>query len=272
MKDIVTFSSLGYMGELGNQMFEVAATIGYARKYDKEPVFPEWTCKISGRDYRSIFKNSVNQSFSPKNVLHHRIQYDGLLYQDLPFYPGNVDLRGYFQSEKYFLHCKQEIRDLFQPSDLVREIIEKNYSEILSEKNKVCLQMRTYSRSRNDYDVHNSITSEYIEKAQELHADSALYVISTDNIERAKSILPNGKKYVFMEDFMQEPPNYVKLFLMTYFDSYILSASTFGWWGAWLSQCDSPDVTIMKNWFTVGKAKEYLNNNDISPDRWRIIL
>jgi hypothetical protein len=55
---------------------------------------------------------------------------------------------------------------------------------------------------------------------------------------------------------------------MNRFDNYIVSPSTFGWWGAWLSQNPEPKIAIMKDWFTVGKAKENLNNNDQVPERW----
>ena len=262
---IATFSPLGYMGELGNQMFQIAATIGYARKHGKVPVFPEWKCKISGRSYTSdIFKGPIDQTFNPQTTpLNNRHTYNELSYIDIPFMQGNVDLVGYFQSEKYFESSHDEIRKVFQPHDSVREYIENKYQHILSEKNKISLHMRTGRRGSNDYDVHSTPDYEFVEKSQ-THFDDHLYVVFADNMEFAKTLLPANRKYVFIEN----ESNYVDLFFMTYFDSYIVADSTFGWWGAWLSQNENPKVAMMKNWFDPTKEKAYLNDNDIIPDRW----
>ena len=261
-----TFSLLGYMGELGNQMFQVATVTGYARKHGKEPIFPLWTCKIGERDYREgIFKNSVNQGITQEmfSTISSRFDYEGLKYVDLEFVEGNVDFRGYYQSEKYFLHCEDEIRSMFQPHDKIREHIETKYADILSEKNRVSLHVRTGRRGKNDYDVHSTPNQEFIEKCQ-LHYEDKLYVVFADNMEFAKTLLPPDRKYVFIEN----EPNFIDLFFMTYFDSYILADSTFGWWGAWLSQCRNPKVVAMKNWFNPHKEKAYLNDNDVVPDAW----
>jgi hypothetical protein len=261
-----TFSSLGYMGELGNQMFQIASVTGYARKYGKEAIFPEWTCKIGEKDYREeIFKNRINQGLTHElyNSIGSRFDYDGLKYVDLANVEGNVDFRGYFQSEKYFSHCEDEIREIFQPHDRVKEYIETKYSDILSEKNRISLHVRTGRRGKNDYDVHSTPNRDFIEKCQ-AQFDDKLYVVFADNMEFAKTLLPSDKKYVFIEN----ESNYIDLFFMTYFDSYILADSTFGWWGAWLSQHKNPKVVVMKNWFNPYKEKAYLNDNDVVPDRW----
>jgi hypothetical protein len=266
MKTFATFSSLGYMGELGNQMFQVASVIGYSRKWGKDAIFPPWICKISGRDYRNIFKNSVDQTLTRElfSSIKFRFDYEGLTYQDLSNTEGNVDFRGYFQSEKYFDHCKDEIREIFQPNESITEYIERKYSDLFSEENKAVLHVRTAKRNSNDYDVHSSATYDFIETAQSYFGDE-LFVVFADNMEIAKTMLPKGKRYFFVEN----EENYVDMFLMTYFEKYIVSPSTFGWWGAWLSQNKDPKVTIMKDWFAIGKAKEYLNkDNDQVPERW----
>jgi hypothetical protein len=262
---IATFSQLGYMGELGNQLFQVAATYAYAKRWNKKPVFPEWTCKISGRDYRKIFKNPVDQTLSQDQFQHvrSRFSYDGLMYENLNFTEGSVEMHGYFQSEKYFQDFSEEIKSIFAPADSITDYIQQKYSDVLSEKNKVALHIRTAKRASNDYDVHSSASYEFIEESQSHFSDN-LYVVFADNMEIAKTILPEGKSYFFVEN----EENYTDLFFMTMFDKYIVSPSTFGWWGAWLSQNQQPLVTIKKDWFAIGKSKEHLNINDIVPDRW----
>lgn len=265
--NFVTFSSLGSMGELGNQMFQIAAVVGYSKKTGKKPIIPHWVCKFSSREYGNgkIFKGPFDQSLDDLKLaaLTSRFSYDELKYRELLPAEGNVDLRGYFQSEKYFENAADEVKSMFQFSDVIREFTERNFKHIINMQDKVCLHIRTAKRASNDYDVHAAATKEFIEKAQEnFSCDN--YVVFADNMVEAKKILPEGKNYVFVEN--QE--NYVDLCLMTYFDKYIISPSTFGWWAAYLSKNISPEVYIMKDWFAKDKPKAYLNDNDIIPDRW----
>ena len=39
---MVTYKRLGTNGELGNQLFQIAATIGYAEKIKSDFIFPRW--------------------------------------------------------------------------------------------------------------------------------------------------------------------------------------------------------------------------------------
>ena len=262
----VTFSSLGYMGELGNQMFQIATTYGHARKTGKTPIFPEWTCKISGKNYTDIFKNPINQSLRDyQHLFFNNFQYMDLTYTEIPLVENNLNLVGYFQSEKYFSHIENEIRDIFQPKDEIVDYIKTKYANVLSVDKKVSLHVRTAKRGANDYDVHKGATHDFIQECQSHFPEAELFVVFADNMELTKQILPTGKNYFFVEN----EENYIDLFFMNMFDSYIVSPSTFGWWGAWLSQNKQPKITIMKDWFTPGKEKEYLNiNNDQVPDRW----
>lgn len=266
----VTFGSLGYMGELGNQMFQIAAVTAYAAQTGKQAVFPVWKCHISGRNYTDIFQHSLDQSYDPqeqmmKNVV--RKYYMDLKYVPMPVVDGNVDFAGYFQSEKYFEEIADKVRAMFQPTEKVSRYIKANYKDLLEYDKKVSLHVRTAKRAANDSDVHASCTREFIEQAMEDFKDKDLFVVFADNMEEAKKILPEGKSYLYIEN----EENYIDLFLMTEFDSYIVSPSTFGWWGAWLSKHPNPRVTVMQDWFAKDKAKAYLNDNDIIPDRWKKI-
>lgn len=268
-RPIVSFTNLGSLGELGNQMFQVAAVLGYSAKYDKDAKFLPWKCKISGNDYTEIFKNPVEQNFIqyantyPLSMT--PVQYMDLKYSEPPFYEGSVDFIGYFQSEKHFDNCKDLVRHHFQPSDEIVKYLKKNYKDIVKENDYVCVHVRTAKRASNDYDVHAACDSVYLEEAFKNYDKDRLYVVFADNMELAKEMLPKDRKYRFIEN----EKNYIDLFLMNYFKDYIISASTFGWWGAWLSKYENPNVTIMKDWFNPTKAKAYLNDNDITPDSWK---
>lgn len=254
------------MGELGNQLFQIAATIGYSRKNGFEAKFPSWDCKISGSNYGEIFKGPIDQTLKDTD-------YDGPVqifsYQDLKFVnipkiDTHLDLAGYFQSENYFKHCEEEIKDIFKPSLSVQEILLSKYPEIMGDNDFVAVHVRTGKRSQNDYDVHSYCTSDFLNKAFELYDTSRTFVVFSDRMEIAKEILPPERNYIFIEG----EKNYIDLFLLNNFKDYILSSSTFGWWGAWLSKYSNPKVTMMANWFDPNKAKSSLNDNDIMPERW----
>lgn len=257
------------MGELGNQLFQISATIGYARKHGFYPKFPAWTCKISGNDYSQIFTAGFDQGLTD-------IDYDGPVqafsYQELksieiPKVETHLDLVGYFQSEDYFIHCKDEIKEIFKPSPEIRSYLEEKYPSIMGDNEFVGVHIRTGQRSRNDYDVHAYCTKEYLDQAFSKFDDGRTFVVFSDKMDLAKEILPLGRNYIFIEG----EKNYIDLFLMNNFKDYILSPSTFGWWGAWLSKHDSTNVTIMKNWFNPKKEKAHLNDNNITPKNWNQI-
>lgn len=266
MNSIVTFDYLGHHGELGNQMFQVAATLGYARKHDKKLLLPLWRCYISGNDYANIFKNPLTQTHDLGNF--HpltRMRYMDLKFVDLQNVEGNVTLEGYFQSEKYFEHCKKEVKLAFQPTYDIDRYIQDRYADVISLENAVALHVRTAKRSKSDSpEVHACATREFIEKAMLEFDDDSTFVVFADVMSEAKLILPEGKKYFFVEG----EANFTDLFMMTYFNKFILSPSTFGWWGAWLCKDHEgiQKAVIMKDWF-VG-SKSYLNDNDIVPSSW----
>jgi hypothetical protein len=262
-ENLATFLHLGRYGELGNQMFQIATTSCYAWKWKKKLAFPHWKCKISGRDYTKIFKNPVPQTADLENLRYSDLQYMDLKYIEIPNLESNVNFVGYFQSEKYFFDYKEEVKEMFQPSVEIETYIQEKYKDLLEIQNKVSLHIRTVMRSKSDSpQVHASASREFIEKSMTHFPEDSVFVVFADVMEEAKKLLPQNKQYIFIEG----EENYVDLFLMTNFDSYIVSPSTFGWWGAWLSKSKSPKITVLKDWFIGSKTD--LNDNDIVPERW----
>ena len=91
---MLTYSGLGVRGNLGNQLFQIAAVIGIAKKYQHDFFFPEWK-------YEDYFENElppgiIDDSFVPLKEKEFNF-HEWNIAQD-----GNYDLRGWLQSEKYF--------------------------------------------------------------------------------------------------------------------------------------------------------------------------
>ena len=194
--------------------------------------------------------------------------YMDLKYIDIPVIENNLNLVGYFQSEKYFDSAREELLELFEPSSPIRHYAAEKYKEMLSIDNKVSLQVRVGRRQGPDSpELHASANAEFIRKSMAEFDNDCTFVVFADMMEEARKLMPAGKKYIFVEN----EANYVDMWLMSHFKNYIVSPSTFGWWGAWLSKNENPKVVVMKDWFVKDGAKSYLNDNEIVPSRWKTI-
>ncbi len=89
---MITFSKLEKKGHLGNQLFQIASTIGLAKKHNHDYGFKPWK-------YRDYFVNQLPEikdydfNHLPEKLFEH---YNWDIKDD------NYDIEGWLQSEKYF--------------------------------------------------------------------------------------------------------------------------------------------------------------------------
>lgn len=92
---VVNFPALGRFGRLGNQLFQLAATIGHAERHGAQTEFPLWESSHAFRVPEAWFTRSLEV----------RAEYwePGYGYTEIPA-PGETgqSLMGYFQSPRYF--------------------------------------------------------------------------------------------------------------------------------------------------------------------------
>jgi hypothetical protein len=88
----------------------------------------------------------------------------------------------------------------------------------------------------------------------------SIWIFSNDLLT-AKKILPEEYKerYKFVENLIESPLETLEA--MRHGASYILSNSTFGWWGAFLSHEESPIVITPNPWFRSGNSPKHLIPN-----------
>jgi hypothetical protein len=249
---MITNTSIGSMGRLGNQLFQIAATIGVAKKNNKSYGFNKW-------DYSFWFKNNLPVKhpaiYKKLNEVHfHYSEFD--LYSS-----SDYDLKGYFQSYKYWKHCEEEIKIQFEFTDeLVKDCLLRFPD---NNKKNLAIHIR-----RGDYvnnPSHYNLSLRYYINALKLfNLDEYNLIFFSDDIEYAKfyfGCLPNSyfMNGTEIEDLCQ----------MTLCDDFIIANSTFSWWGAYLST--SPNKTIVRplEHFSGGQLK--LNIKDYYPDNWLII-
>lgn len=267
---IVTFSQLGRHGEFGNQLFQIAATIGYATKQKRDFLFPEWIGLTSQDKYSKYFKSPIAQTnILPKTEGFYKEPY--FHYQEIPFFEENLDIFGYFQSEKYFQHCKDTIKDVFEPSNTVKNI------NILNYNNSVCIQLRFYDCSRpynthhigfdvdpkNEFYYQPEENLDFLKKAINYFGKNKNYYITTNNSQKAQQMFKNYDNFYILDNF-----NYIEqFFIQTKCENNIISNSSFGWWGAWLNSNPEKVIFAPQKWF---KDKN-MNTTDLYPKEWRVI-
>lgn len=224
-------------GRMGNNMFQIGAAIGYGLKHN----IPYIICPL-------IKKNTLSSGqFKFIKEIGHG-------FQELPYYAQwrnkIIVLDGYFQSEKYFSHCREAI---------IKELGFKWEPK----PSWVAIHVR-----RGDYllypDKHPVVTVEYCEKAMAHFSELGYtsFMVFSDDIpwcQEAFAGLPYTFAYSIGRDERED------LELMSGCAHQICSNSTYAWWGYWLNQ--NPDkIGIMpKVWF--GPGNSHLETKDIYPEK-----
>ena len=247
-------------GGLGNQLFQISAGVAQAKRLGSSFAVIEGQhhLPLQGNNI-STYKDNILRGIVSKPQLEFAectlLHEQGHHYTPLP--PSdNCLLMGYFQSEKYFEDCKEDIDELFSITPEIQEKIEKQYPYIKDEK-VVSLHVR-----RGDYldnpTIHPTTSPEYYQRALDSIEDKDRVIIFSDDIAWCRETFSKDYSFsVFEEDYMD-------LYTMANCTHHILANSTFSWWGAWLSQT-AGKVIAPKIWFG---PDAHLEPKDIIPDRW----
>lgn len=240
-----------YIGRLGNNMFQLAAAIGYATRFgytwkssDVNNEVPDWfnyfpdlpRSRSGGRSY---------QCHDPKTFN----------YKPIP-HMGGCTLMGFFQSLKYFDHCQDEVKEVFK-------------LPIISGMEEYCsIHVR-----RGDYVQYKKsfppVTINYINKAiKEMKKRGVKkFIVFSDDIKWCKSHIKNV-------EFSSGTP-FEDMSKMASCGNHIIANSSFSWWAAYLGI--NPDRHIItpshKTWFGKdnGVVQAIGYPKDIIPDGWQQI-
>jgi len=270
---MITYKRLGTNGEFGNQLFQIAATIGYADKINQDYVFPIWKNMFNNDEYSKYFKNSILQSNSIDNNFTNYTE-STLKYEEIPTNIGNnVNLLGYFQSEKYFKNVSKIICNLLEPNqEIFNKITKLNFN------NSVCLQLRFYDGSRTSYNTNGINTDagyslyyspgeniDYLVKSIKYFGKDKTYYVTSNNIDKAKKMFGKYDNFFFLENY-----NYIEqFFIQTLCEHNIITNSSFGWWGAYLNKNDQKKVYAPEKWFKVKDS--FHDSRDIFVESWNIL-
>lgn len=225
---MITSTHIGGYWRTGNQLFQCAAVVGHARKIGVDFEFPEW--ELSDR----IFPNHVNKNIQLHDYLIYkepRFEYDPIPDHD------SLNLRGFFQSEKYFHNVKEELTAEFcksRPSGhLPGCAIHVRRGDYLA--------VDYFHRLTRDNYYNKAIAMMSIIHAKEIKAHPEFHIYSDDPEFCRKEF---SEKCYVVHDMTQSPLD--TILEMSRYKYLIMANSSFSWWAAYLG---SAVVITPGKWF-----------------------
>lgn len=234
---------------LGNQMFQIAATIATAVNYGVPYSIPKETLN---NWFPAYFKHLPESDLGLKRKIKTYTERE-YKYQPIPYSSGTLRLDGYFQSYKYFELCPHEIMQAFEPitsctQDLSRFVsIHVRRGDYLTNPEFAVLELGYY-RAAIEYFQAMGFSKFYV------FSDDMKWCVTKFNDS-------NFPKCEFIYSLVGTEMHDMRL--MTRCAHHIIANSSFSWWGAWLNCSPRKIVIAPDTWF---KNK----NADMLPPEWLI--
>ncbi|WP_158838613.1 alpha-1,2-fucosyltransferase [Polaribacter sp. L3A8] len=258
------------LGGLGNQMFQYAyakalENKGYNVKLDLSEIKKY---KLHGGYQLDKYKINLKtaDSFSTlfaKIGLKKSIKEKSLLFnKNLKSLKGNEYVKGYFQTEKYFIEIRDTLLKEFSINQKLSFKTEIIASQITESKNSCSLHIRRgdYISDKKANNIHGTCSLEYYRSAISIinkkYQDTLFFVFSDDITWTKGNLKITNAFYVDVKSIPHED-----MYLMSLCNHNITANSSFSWWGAWLNKNKNKTIIAPKQWFVNFK-------NEIACKNW----
>jgi hypothetical protein len=291
------------MGGLGNQLFQLFATMAYAIRHGHDFVFPYTDVLVAGKSrntYWETFLNSLKQ-YTTYNS-YYRLTNTELAhfpeircpfhnYQNIPVV-GNDNavcarLFGYFQSHKYFLAEEEQLFAMIQLDRHLEQVLLENAELFSGSVDGRELHTGTVSMHfrLGDYkhiqDCHNVLPYRYYEmalenvlaEAGEGKAIRVIYFCEEEDNGIVSAVIEKltgkfGEAFVFVKA-RDDLDDWKHMLLMACCNYNIIANSSFSWWGAYFNRNADKRVYYPSVWFGPCLSHNYMG--DMFPDGWKRI-
>ena len=271
------------MGGLGNQLFQIFATISYAIKSGNQFKFLSVKELGSGNTtVRYTFWDTFFSNLKPFLINEitehlHFIKEKEFSFNELPIYEminRNVMIYGYFQSYKYFMENYNIICRIIGLEKMKQQLI-NNYQlyETELEKNiSIHFRLGDYKKVQ---DFHPLATYTFYENALEyiknVYPDitfTILFFCEEEDIEEV--MITIGKlanknsnfRFIRGEKCLSD---WEQMLLMSLCHHNIIANSSFSWWSAYFNSNNDKIVCYPSVWF--GECAQ-INTTDLCPPDW----
>ena len=275
---MMTYSFLGNNGKLGNQMFQYATLFAQAKERGVPFAIPseiyrdQYGFKLEGKyEILQAFPNISASLMSKQELTKINASQDGQYREpgfcydpNISLVVPNVDLWGYFQSEKYFSKFRDGLLKEFSFEAHVDEAAVSMVDKV--KKSLGCQKLCAVHLRRGDYlglsDVHTNLDANYY-NASLGHISNAFedigFLVFSDDIEWCKKSMPSAFAFSSGRNHLED------MKAISLCDAHIIANSSFSWWGAWLS--NSECVIAPKKWFGPKGPSEW---STIYGEKWLV--
>lgn len=276
------------MGGLGNQMFQYASAYAVAKKNRTDlAIDADWFISENSSVWHMSYeldcfninvkhitpnqylisdkkRTSLKELLGKKRYIEYRE--NGMRYDPRVFEQGkNIVMYGYWQSEKYFGSCRDDILREFK---FVAKLTGKNLERksIIEQTDAVSLHVRRgdYANHAHTNAFHGLMGLDYYKAAIESIAKrvkSPHFFVFSDEPEWCQENLKINYPHTFISG---NKKGCYDMQLMTNCKHHILANSSFSWWGAWLDTNPDKIVIAPKKWFN----DPFMDATDLVPESW----
>jgi hypothetical protein len=282
-------------GGLCNQMFQYAFGYRLAKEkndtlafdvdfYKKQPGYvSERRVEISGFDLSGFETVARPKSVKPFqlhsiSLITRRLNFfrcslpDNIYYvkekrhtytEAVPYKPGKTCYYdGYWQTEKYFCDCAEEIKKEFSfPEETTEKV--KKWLALAHTTETVSVHIRRGDLAGKAYGYSDNEMIDYYRRAKsyiESIVETPVFAVFSDDISWCKKeLFPSCENVVYQDNKWSASDDLCGISLCRH---GIMSQSTFSWWGNWLG--DSKDRIVV-----APKGSSF--NNAFIPERWKTI-
>ena len=256
-------------GGLGNQMFQYAYAKamqqkGYKVKLDLSK-FKKYNLHGGYQldKYKIDMKTASNLAVNLAKVgIRRNITERSLLFDERLFkISGNEYVKGYFQTEKYFLKIREILLKNFQIKKETAGSTKEVAAYILSKESSCSIHIRRgdYVSNEKTNNIHGTCSLKYYKNAINLilekYNNTHFFIFSDDISWVKKNLKIKNANYIDHKVIPHED-----MYLMSLCKHNIIANSSFSWWGAWLNQYKNKTVIAPRKWF-VSKENEVICTN-----------
>ncbi len=282
-------------GGLGNQMFQYAFGKNLALKYnttlkldtsfllDRSPrsnfTFRDYDLDVFNIDDKIASENEINKFTKRLNwriadrILNKVIGFKKNFIIEPHFHfskacfnaQDNCYLEGYWQTEKYFIAIKEELKNKYFVFRAPLSFHGNNLLTQIHSTNSIAVNVRRGDFVNNPF--HGTCSPDYYKQAEEIISakiNNPHFFVFSDEINWAKENLLFSHPVTFVGKEYNGKKYQDKMRLMAACKHFIIPNSSFAWWAVWLNTCEDKIVIAPKAWFPANKT----GNQDIIPSKW----
>lgn len=257
---MITFSQLGRWGRLGNQMYEYAALLGIGAELGYTVKIPPLSRHLLAACFRittPVYRR--HELWRVRRVFEEPCIGYSARYRAIR---DNTDLRGFFQSPRYFPPREVVRREFtFHPRHLAAaETLLRPLRDQGRAVAGVMVRRGDYQLSPQQF-VQLWSTGYYDNALAVVDQFDPVYVVSSDDPAWCRQRFV-GERFRFADGI----DDYAQLALLARCDHLIIANSSYAWWAAWLNESPGLRIAPARWWGDDCDFPE--SDRDPLPDGW----